>query len=161
MNPAITCWRRNLRPSMRRFRSKFHARRSAIVRPRRRSRARCSFGRGIGGRRSLIRGRYRGGAVGEVLFQPVGCHSAHGHCPFFPPPHEGEGGPGGEVPQHFAPTRAFFPTAFLPFRRTVPPCSRASAPPPCSASTPISWTSRPTSRTASPPSPPWGCRREP
>src|SRR2546422_1450940 len=80
---------------------------------------------------------------------------------FVPPLHEVERGPGGEVPQHFATTRAFFPTAFLPFRRTVPPCSPASAPPPCSASTPISWTSRPTSRTASPPSPPWGCRREP
>src|SRR6266540_3326880 len=63
------------------------------------------------------------------------------------------------VPRDFAPSRAFFPTAVASSRRTVLPCSPGSAPPRCSASTPTWWTSRPTSRTASPPSRRWDCRR--
>src|SRR6266568_6436137 len=56
------------------------------------------------------------------------------------------------LPRNFS----YPPSVLSPYR---PMCSPASAPPPYSGSTPISWTSRPTSRTACPPSPPWGCCR--
>src|SRR5439155_25485599 len=61
-----------------------------------------------------------------------------------------DGGAPPAVRQHFAPTRVFCPTAIRLFYLSLVPCSPASALPPCWGSTPISWTSRPTSRTASP-----------
>src|SRR4029077_16562764 len=48
----------------------------------------------------------------------------------------------------FAQPRVTSPTSLSPLRRTVLSCSPASAPAPYWASMPISWMSRPTSRTA-------------
>src|SRR5437867_1402906 len=96
-------------------------------------------------------------------------HSARGslthrHFWFVLPLATRRGGSGGEAKgdvQHLAPSRVLSPTSDGDAGRTVVSCLPASARPPCSASTPTWWTSRPTSRTGCPPSPPWGCRRAP
>src|SRR5437870_557213 len=67
-------------------------------------------------------------------------------------------GSSGRIPRRTAQLR-LPPPARLDL--TYGSCSPASAPPRSSASMPISWTWRPTSRTASRRSRPWGCRRAP